>query len=133
MANTLRRAVLAGKLSADVAAMAHANLIDLRVELFPYQPFAGRVWELRENVTSYDAWYVALAEHIDASLATVDLRLSRAAARVVISAHRPADYGWARRQVVRPSRTCASQAAASAKSASVVPGRCGWVAPPARG
>ncbi|MGI8578807.1 MAG: type II toxin-antitoxin system VapC family toxin [Nocardioidaceae bacterium] len=58
--------------------MAHADLTDLRVELFPYQPFAARVWELRENVTASDAWYVAMAEHIRAPLATLDLRLARA-------------------------------------------------------
>jgi predicted nucleic acid-binding protein len=74
----LRRAVLAGDLSSDVAAMAHADLLALRVELFPYAPFASRVWELRANVTSYDAWYVALAESLDAPLATLDVRLSRA-------------------------------------------------------
>lgn len=77
--NILRRAVMAGDLSADVAALAHADLLDLRVDLFPYAPFAARVWELRGNVTAYDAWYVALAEAIDAPFATLDARLSRAA------------------------------------------------------
>lgn len=56
VASILRRAVLTGQLSADAAAVANADLTDLRVELFPYQPFAARVWELRENVTAYDAW-----------------------------------------------------------------------------
>jgi predicted nucleic acid-binding protein len=37
------------------------------------------VWEVRENVTTYDAWYVALAELLDAPLATLDARLRRAA------------------------------------------------------
>jgi predicted nucleic acid-binding protein len=78
VANILRRGVLSGDLTADTASMAHADLLDLRVELFPYAPFAPRVWELRESVTSYDAWYVALAESLDAKLATLDLRLSRA-------------------------------------------------------
>lgn len=77
-ANVLRRAVLAGEITADTAAMAHADLVSLRVELFSYEPFSSRVWELRENVTTYDAWYVALAESLDASLATVDARLSKA-------------------------------------------------------
>jgi len=40
------------------------------VELFAYEPFASRVWELRENVTAYDSWYVALAESLGARLAT---------------------------------------------------------------
>lgn len=77
VANILRRAVLDGDLSADSAALAHADLLDLRIDLFPYGPFAARVWELRENLTSYDAWYVALAEALKARLATLDVRLSR--------------------------------------------------------
>jgi len=75
-ANILRRAALAGDISADVAALAHADLIDLRVEFFPYQPCAMRAWELRENVTCYDGWYVAVAELLDAPLATLDARLA---------------------------------------------------------
>ena len=77
-ANILRRAVLSGQISADAAALAHADLLALRVELFPYSPFAARVWELRGNLTSYDAWYVAVAEALGAKLATLDVRLSRA-------------------------------------------------------
>ena len=78
-ANILRRAALTGEISQDVAALAHADLLDLRVSLFPYAPSAQRVWELRGNLTAYDAWYVALAEALDCALATVDHRLSRAA------------------------------------------------------
>jgi predicted nucleic acid-binding protein len=78
VASTLRRAVAAGDISPDVASMAHADLLDLRTELFPYAPFAARAWELRPNVTPYDAWYVALAEYLGASVATLDLRLARA-------------------------------------------------------
>lgn len=78
VANILRRAVLAGNLSADTASMAHADLLALQVELFPYSPLAARVWELRNNLTAYDAWYVALAELLEAELATLDVRLSRA-------------------------------------------------------
>lgn len=78
-ANVLRRAAAAGEISADVAAMAHTDLLDLRVELFPYAPFATRVWELRDNLTSYDAWYVALAEFLGSPVATLDIKLARAA------------------------------------------------------
>ncbi len=77
-ANILRRAVSSGDLTADTASMAHADLLALRVELFPYHPFAERIWDLRQNLTCYDAWYVAVAESLDARLATVDVRLSRA-------------------------------------------------------
>jgi len=77
--NTLRRAVQRRVLSRDVAALAHADLLDLRIELFPFAPFGSRIWALRDNVTAYDAWYVALAETLGAPLATLDKRLSRAA------------------------------------------------------
>ena len=53
-------------------------LSQLEIELFPFEPFARRVWELRHVVTCYDAWYVALAEAADLPLATLDHRLSRA-------------------------------------------------------
>jgi predicted nucleic acid-binding protein len=77
-ANILRRAARTGEVSIDVAALAHADLVNLPVELFPYRPFATRVWELTSNVTTYDAWYVALAESLTSPLATLDVRLSRA-------------------------------------------------------
>jgi predicted nucleic acid-binding protein len=77
-ANILRRAALVGDISADVASLAHADLLDLRVEVIPYQPCAARVWELRGNVTCYDGWYVAVAELLDAPLATLDGRLANA-------------------------------------------------------
>lgn len=78
VANILRRSVRAGQIAAETAALAHADLLALPMELFPYAPFADRVWELRDNVTAYDAWYVALAETLDADLATLDVRLSQA-------------------------------------------------------
>lgn len=77
-ANILRRAAAAGEISADAAAMAHTDLLDMRVELFPYGPFGPRVWDLRNNLTSYDAWYVALAEFLGSRVATLDLKLARA-------------------------------------------------------
>jgi predicted nucleic acid-binding protein len=79
VASVLRRAAMAGEISADAATLAYDDLLSLRVELFPYEPFASRVWELRANVTAHDAWYVALAESLGAPLATVDLRLAKAA------------------------------------------------------
>jgi predicted nucleic acid-binding protein len=78
VANVLRRSSAAGDISADVASLAHADLLDLRVDLFPYAMFAERVWELRANLSSYDAWYVAVAESLDAPLATLDVRLAGA-------------------------------------------------------
>lgn len=74
--NVLLRALQAGHLSADTAALAQADLADLPVEYFDYAPFAERVWSLRANVSSYDGWYVALAEALHADLATLDRRLA---------------------------------------------------------
>ena len=50
----------------------------LPVQLWPYLPLAERAWALRENVTAYDASYVALAELLATSLITLDARLGRA-------------------------------------------------------
>lgn len=75
VANILRRAVQHGDLSVDGATMAHGDLVDLAVQSVPYEPFASRVWELRDNVTAYDAWYVAVAEEFDTGLASLDHRL----------------------------------------------------------
>ena len=79
VANVLRRSVLSAEISADTAALAHHDLLSLPLELFPYSTCAERVWQLRADVTAYDAWYAALAETLDAPLATLDVRLSRAA------------------------------------------------------
>lgn len=76
--NILRRSALAGAISVQQASLAYSDLLDLRVELFPYAPFATRIWDLRVNVTCYDAWYVALAETLNAPLATLDARLAKA-------------------------------------------------------
>lgn len=75
----LRRAELALDISHDIAALAHVDLLDLPVDLFPYEPFADRVWQLRHTVTTYDAWYVALAESLKTTLVTLDRRLTTAA------------------------------------------------------
>ena len=76
--NILRRLVLSGEVSLIKATSAHAELLQLDVEVYPFAPFAERIWELRSNLTSYDAWYVALAEALDMPLVTLDRRLSRA-------------------------------------------------------
>jgi predicted nucleic acid-binding protein len=77
-ANILRLAALSGVISQDNAALALADLLAIPIELFPYEPFALRAWELRANVTAYDAWYVALAEALGVPLATLDQKLTRA-------------------------------------------------------
>ncbi len=77
-ASILRRAALSGDVTDDAASLAHRDLCALPIELFPYAATAARSWELRGNVTGYDAAYVALAGALDSPLATLDLRLSRA-------------------------------------------------------
>lgn len=78
VANTLRRTVLGGAISDDNATLAHAQLLAMPIDYHAYEDLGARVWALRGNVRPYDAWYVALAELLDAPLATLDIRLSRA-------------------------------------------------------
>ena len=74
----LRRRVAQGVLPSDDAKRALFGLQELDPNLHAFEPFASRAWELRETVSAYDAWYVALAELLEAPLATLDLRLARA-------------------------------------------------------
>lgn len=76
--NIIRRHELAGLVSPDQAVQAHADLLDLTIEQWPYDLLAWRVWELRSNLSSYDASYVAVAELAGASLVTLDRRIGRA-------------------------------------------------------
>lgn len=76
--NILRRLERSRQISRLEAASAHADLLQLDLVLFPYAPFAERIWALRENLTSYDAWYVALAETLECPVVTLDRKLSRA-------------------------------------------------------
>lgn len=76
--NVLRKAEIARDISSDSAALAYAALLDLSFDLYPFGPFTDRVWQLRAGVSSYDAWYVAIAETFDAILVTLDERLVRA-------------------------------------------------------
>lgn len=76
-ANVLRRRTQAGSLDASAAALAHVDLNALPVDLCPYAALAERAWALRENLTVYDAAYVALAELLAVPLVTLDGRLAR--------------------------------------------------------
>lgn len=78
VANILRRHERAGLIGSDQAAQAHADLVDLAIELWPYEVIARRAWQLRQNLTSYDASYVALAELLGAPLITLDRRIAGA-------------------------------------------------------
>jgi predicted nucleic acid-binding protein len=74
----LRRRVRLGHTDVEVATEVMADLADLAALRWDHEPLLRRVWELRENVTPYDAVYVVLAEMLDAPLVTSDARLSRA-------------------------------------------------------
>ncbi|MDE0066572.1 MAG: type II toxin-antitoxin system VapC family toxin [Acidimicrobiaceae bacterium] len=76
--NILRRLELSGQVSPMETKAAQRDLLRLDIELCPFAPFSDRVWELRANLTSYDAWYVALAEAFDYPLLTLDRKLSKA-------------------------------------------------------
>jgi predicted nucleic acid-binding protein len=78
VANILRRHELAGLVDGGQSAQAHADLLDLAIEYWPYDLLAARTWELRRNLPAYDASYVALAELTEATLVTLDGKLSRA-------------------------------------------------------
>jgi predicted nucleic acid-binding protein len=75
--NIFRRLERAKLITTPEANAAQEDLMQLDIELFAFEPFADRIWELRHNVTSYDAWYVAIAEGLKLPLATLDETLSR--------------------------------------------------------
>ena len=78
VAAALRRRIRLGQTDVTVATQALADLTDLAALRWDHEPLLRRVWELRDNVTPYDAVYVVLAEVLDATLVTSDARLSRA-------------------------------------------------------
>ena len=89
-ANIFRRQALAGLLDETQAMLAHADLLSLPLQLWPYAPLAERAWQLRANFTIYDAAYVCLAELLGTSVVTLDTRLAAApGARCPVVALRP--------------------------------------------
>jgi predicted nucleic acid-binding protein len=79
----LRRLVRERVISAVRADQAITDLLDLRINRYPHFVLLPRIWQLRHNLSAYDAAYVALAEELDAILLTSDARLASA------SGHRP--------------------------------------------
>lgn len=79
VAAVLRRGLLAGSLGPRRAAEAVEDYLDLPLTRYDHQRFIGRVLELRDNFSAYDATYAALAEHLEAILVTTDERLASAA------------------------------------------------------
>ena len=76
VAQVLRRYARAGELSARRGKDALQDFVDMPIERYPHDLLLLRVWQLRNNLTAYDAVYVALAEVLDATLLTTDRRLA---------------------------------------------------------
>ena len=77
-ASVLQRLDRTGRVDGSTTAQAHADLLDLAIDLGPYEvlaPWGRRHWA---NLSAYDAAYIALSELLDAPLITVDRRLAGA-------------------------------------------------------
>ena len=78
VAQVLRRYALAGDVDAERCCAALDDLAGLPLSRYPHDFLMSRVWDLRANLSAYDAVYVALAEALDAPLLTRDQRLANA-------------------------------------------------------
>lgn len=83
VAHALRRYAAVGDLDDERGRAALADLADFPLRRYSHDFLLPRVWALRNNLTAYDAVYVALAEALEASLLTHDRRLAAAANRYV--------------------------------------------------
>ena len=79
VAQVLRRLVREGALPASRAEGAIEDLLDLRITRYPHLVLLPRIWQLRHNLSAYDAAYVVLAEKLGATLLTRDAKLASAA------------------------------------------------------
>jgi predicted nucleic acid-binding protein len=78
VAQVLRRYAQAKELLPERGREALQDFLDLPLHRYPHDLFLARIWELRHNLTAYDAAYVALAEALLAPLVTCDRRLAAA-------------------------------------------------------
>ncbi len=76
--SVLRRSVLTGAMTGQRAGQALQDLTDLAIERVAHTTLLPRVWELRDNLTPYDACYVAVAELFHAPLLTYDAKMAGA-------------------------------------------------------
>jgi predicted nucleic acid-binding protein len=75
----LRRYIRAGIIDEQRATEALDDFSSFPIQRYPHDLFRNRIWELRENLTAYDAVYVALAEALGATLLTCDRSLAASA------------------------------------------------------
>ena len=79
VAQVIRRYSANGEIDSERGRAALADLADFPLHRYPHDFLLPRIWDLRNNLTAYDAAYVALAEALDAPLLTRDRRLAAAA------------------------------------------------------
>jgi predicted nucleic acid-binding protein len=79
VAQVMRRLVREGTVSAACAEAAIEDLLDLRITRYPHLVLLPRIWQLRHNLSAYDAAYVTLTEKLGATLLTRDAALANAA------------------------------------------------------
>ena len=78
VAQVLRRYVKKGLITGSRGDQALEDLVDLSLTRYPHDMLLSRIWALRDNLTAYDAAYVALAEALDAPLVTCDTKIAAA-------------------------------------------------------
>ncbi len=74
----IRRTVKRGDIGTELGSLLVSDMLALDVELYDHSLLATRIWELRVNLTAYDAAYVALSELLGAPLVTTDAKLAGA-------------------------------------------------------
>lgn len=78
VAQVLRRYCASGEIDSTRGQEAIGDFCDFPITRYPHSLFLGRIWRLRDNMTAYDAVYVALAEALEVPLVTCDARLASA-------------------------------------------------------